>query len=101
MENINVNIVQKDLLHQVVWYRMKEYIRKRSHLNVFTAPSSLVSHERIHTKEKPFKCRECNRSFTQRSHLKNHINQIHTNNGKYQCKYCPKRFSIPTDLERH
>eukprot|EP01084_Bolivina_argentea_P011864 22216_1 len=81
MENMHANIVQRDSQHHRNYQVMKEYIKKRNHINVCIAINHL--HNEV------------------RGDLKSHINLIHTNNGKYACKYCPKRFTKPSQLLIH
>ncbi|NXD03319.1 ZNF8 protein, partial [Certhia familiaris] len=41
---------------------------------------SLVVHEHLHAREKPYRCLECGKSFSHTSHLFIH-HQVHTGNG--------------------
>merc|ERR1719422_2051118 len=55
-------------------------------LKVFGCASALEIHMRSHTKERPFKCPDCDRGFTTKGNLKQH-QAIHNNSPKGENKH--------------
>ncbi|NXK43740.1 ZN572 protein, partial [Piprites chloris] len=51
--------------------------------------SDLEVHEDLHPKEKPYKCLECEKSFSHNSTLLTH-QLIHTGKRPYKCLECGK-----------
>ncbi|XP_040078564.1 endothelial zinc finger protein induced by tumor necrosis factor alpha isoform X2 [Ixodes scapularis] len=62
--------------------------------------SHVTTHERIHTKEKPFCCGVCQQTFTQKVHLQDH-ERIHTGEKPFTCDLCQKRFALKINLTAH
>ena len=78
---------------------------------LFVTPAKLNVHETaVHLKLKPFKCDICDVSFSQKCHLKQHVEFQHEGRQreppgklerKYECKTCDKLFVTPSKLKRH
>eukprot|EP00095_Tigriopus_kingsejongensis_P005837 snap_masked-scaffold425_size175135-processed-gene-0.17 protein:Tk05837 transcript:snap_masked-scaffold425_size175135-processed-gene-0.17-mRNA-1 annotation:"zinc finger protein glis3-like" len=76
-------------------------------LKPFNAKYKLLTHMRVHTKEKPYKCEHegCDRAFARLENRKIHF-RSHTGDKPFSCKYakefnCSKKFSNSSDRAKH
>ncbi|XP_026748410.2 zinc finger protein OZF-like [Galleria mellonella] len=69
----------------------------------FSRKSSLTNHLRHHQVKDSvmFTCVTCKREFKHQAHLDNHILSVHTRNEGFTCTYCTTSFTNKESLELH
>lgn len=71
----------------------------------FHAPSQHnnlnMNHGQGTTRRKDFQCELCSSSFSQKSHLTQHIKTVHQKIKPYKCEYCGRAFGKRYDLTSH
>ena len=64
--------------------------------------ANLTKHtESVHEKKKPFKCPDCEYCCSSKQHLNYHINNIHVGKRPHKCANCDKTFKLANHLIRH
>jgi KRAB domain-containing zinc finger protein len=66
----------------------------------FSKSSSLNTHQRTRTGERPHVCNICDKAFSKSNKLKRH-QRMHTGERPYVCTFCDKAFSESGHLTRH
>ena len=54
--------------------------------------TGLRNHLKTHTKEKPYQCSQCDKTFLTNNEVSSHL-RIHTGEKPYHCNQCPKSFA--------
>ncbi|XP_007541343.1 sal-like protein 3 isoform X1 [Poecilia latipinna] len=71
---------------------------------ILSCQSALRMHYRVHTGERPFKCKACSRAFTTKGNLKTHVT-VHRETPPVQvqhsCPICEKKFTNAVALQQH
>ncbi|XP_075046885.1 uncharacterized protein LOC142107377 isoform X2 [Mixophyes fleayi] len=84
---------------QVTHTGERPYVCKECEKSFFTL-GSLMRHQRTHTGERPYVCKECEKSFSRLGSLKIH-QRTHTGERPYVCKECEKSFFTLGHLKSH
>ncbi|XP_058795946.1 protein glass-like [Phymastichus coffea] len=66
----------------------------------FSQAANLTAHARTHSGEKPFRCPVCERRFSQSSSVTTHM-RTHSGERPYRCRHCKKAFSDSSTLTKH
>ncbi|XP_055372205.1 zinc finger protein 236-like [Condylostylus longicornis] len=67
----------------------------------FKKPNDLERHNRIHNKEKPYRCDKCDKSFTLKGTLNTHMKIHEENRIKVNCTVCGKYYATQSALQLH
>ncbi|XP_063290506.1 gastrula zinc finger protein XlCGF26.1-like [Pelobates fuscus] len=67
---------------------------------IFTKQSSLINHQRTHSREKTYKCSDCGKDFTTKYLLTKH-QKNHTVENPFNCAECGKCFARAANLALH
>ncbi|XP_053571514.1 uncharacterized protein LOC128661265 [Bombina bombina] len=95
----NLVIKQEEIIYEIIIPDNEPHTHTEfsKHIKEEKSPQS---NQMFHTKEKPFKCTECEKSFRWKSHLLEHY-KIHTGEKPHTCTECGKCFTRMGNLKTH
>ena len=68
----------------------------------YSSRQNLKNHiNEVHFKIKNHKCNECGKPFSQNKSLKRHMELVHEKQKKFKCEHCMKAFSQKGNMKRH
>lgn len=68
----------------------------------FSQKSHLTQHLRtVHEKLRPHKCQQCPMAFAKRYDLNSHVDAVHSKERPHRCEECNKQFAKRSNLTRH
>lgn len=70
-------------------------------IRLFASQFGLKRHQLEHSREKSFKCNQCDESFFSSGRLKNHQIQTHIRPTPFACQQCKRTFTTAAGLKRH
>ena len=89
------------LLHQQMKHYGMTTMRCKLCSKMVSTSSQLISHLRIHTNEKPYKCKKCGTFYNQLSNVITHAKRHHLSEKLFKCMHCKKVFQSSISLENH
>ncbi|XP_046850118.1 gastrula zinc finger protein XlCGF49.1-like [Xenia sp. Carnegie-2017] len=87
--------------HQYCHSSMAQYHKCVKCAKIFSRPSELARHIRVHTGDKPYKCNRCPKTFSQPGNLTVHKRACHSEKRPFKCGKCHARFKRKFDLVSH
>ncbi|RLV98987.1 hypothetical protein DV515_00010172 [Chloebia gouldiae] len=82
--------------------RVCQRAKNCKHLQAVKANPVLKSHRRQHNKDKPFKCHNCHRAYTDAASLEVHLATHTVKHAKvYTCSICSRAYTSETYLMKH
>ena len=91
-------------------YRLEIHINKHKGLKLFkckicnrqfTEQGTLIRHYVTHNEEKPFMCNICFYKSKTNSQMRHHYKFIHNDEKYYKCKFCDKKYCKKAELKHH
>ncbi|CAI2375523.1 unnamed protein product [Moneuplotes crassus] len=71
----------------------------------FTRSWSIIDHVRMHEGVRPYKCKFCDKSYTQKGnmlkHMKRHTDPSVNDRRSYECQFCSKKYTEKYNLKTH